>query len=242
MMSKFRRYEPMLRLITDFDGPIMNISDRYYHVYKLCLAQTRRVKQPITILSKQEFWDLKRSRIPESQIALKSGLDEEQAEMFVKIRHQNAHNMSLLVYDQPVTGAVEALQTCQKSGIDLVVMTMRRQRELDEALHRCHFRKFFTKNRRYCIGDNYHKTKDIHDKPLLMANAIASLPPASKTWMVGDTEADIISAQSQGIPIIAVLSGIRDRAQLEKYKPDLILNNLAESVEFILSENLSKVG
>ncbi|MGL4378177.1 MAG: HAD family hydrolase, partial [Microcoleaceae cyanobacterium] len=182
------------------------------------------------------------SRIPESQIALKSGLDEEQTEMFVKIRHQNAHNMSLLVYDQPVAGAVEALQTCQKSGIDLVVMTMRRQRELDEALHRCHFRKFFTKNRRYCIGDNYHKTKDIHDKPLLMANAIASLPPASKTWMVGDTEADIISAQSQGIPIIAVLSGIRDRAQLEKHKPDLILNNLAESVEFILSEKLSKVG
>jgi phosphoglycolate phosphatase-like HAD superfamily hydrolase len=60
--------------------------------------------------------------------------------------------------------------------------------------------------------------------------------------MVGDTEADIISAQSQGIPIIAVLSGIRDRAQLEKYEPDLILNNLAESVEFILSEKLSKVG
>jgi phosphoglycolate phosphatase-like HAD superfamily hydrolase len=171
--------------------------------------------------------------------------------MFVKMRHQNAHNLSFFIYDQPVPGAVEALQTCQKSGIDLVVITMRRSRELDEALHRCHLRKFFTKNRRYCIGDNYYKTKDIHDKPLLMANAmaaaghagaIASLPPASKTWMVGDTEADIISAQSQGIPIIAVLSCLRDRAQLEKYKPDLILNNLAESVEFILSEKLSKVG
>jgi hypothetical protein len=67
----------MLRLITDFDGPIMNISDRDYHVYRLCLAQTRCLTQPITILTKQEFWDLTRSRLPESQIAFKSGLDQE---------------------------------------------------------------------------------------------------------------------------------------------------------------------
>jgi len=30
----------MLRLITDFDGPIMDVSERYYQVYQYCLQQT----------------------------------------------------------------------------------------------------------------------------------------------------------------------------------------------------------
>ena len=45
--------------------------------------------------------------------------------------------------------------------------------------------------------------------------------------MVGDTEADILAAQRVGIPAIAVLSGIRDREQLERYQPDYIVENLA---------------
>ncbi|MFM6283034.1 MAG: HAD family hydrolase, partial [Dolichospermum sp.] len=41
----------MLRLITDFDGPIMDVSERYYRVYQLCLEKTRYPGQTITELS-----------------------------------------------------------------------------------------------------------------------------------------------------------------------------------------------
>ena len=54
----------MLRLITDFDGPIMDVSERYYRVYQLCLEKTRYPEQTIIELSKAEFWHLKRSHTP----------------------------------------------------------------------------------------------------------------------------------------------------------------------------------
>jgi phosphoglycolate phosphatase-like HAD superfamily hydrolase len=82
------------------------------------------------------------------------------------------------------------------------------------------------------------KTRDIDDKPLLMERAIAELPPASDVWMIGDTEADMVAAKNHGVKVIGVLCGIRDRAQLEQYQPDLIVNNLGEAVDFVLSQPL----
>ena len=66
----------MLRLITDFDGPIVDVSDRYYRVYQHCLAETKRLGQPVRELPKAEFWDMKRARVPETEIAILSGLTQ----------------------------------------------------------------------------------------------------------------------------------------------------------------------
>jgi phosphoglycolate phosphatase-like HAD superfamily hydrolase len=114
-------------------------------------------------------------------------------------------------------------------------MTMRRVRELDEAFNRCDLGHFFPENRRYCLPNDYVKTGDVKDKPLLMAKALDELPPAADVWMVGDTEADIIAAKTHGVKVIGVLCGIRDRTQLESHKPDLIANNLGEAVEIVLN-------
>ncbi|WP_449420004.1 HAD family hydrolase [Phormidium nigroviride] len=225
----------MLRLITDFDGPIMDVSERYYRVYQLCLAQVQRPDQKIRELSKQEFWQMKRSRTPETQIGIISGLDADQAAEFAQNRRKTVHTLPYLVYDQPVPGALETLERVQQAGVDLVVMTMRRDRELDEAFSRCDIGRFFPLDRRYCLPNDYLKTGDTKDKPLLMAKAIAELPPASDVWMVGDTEADIIAAQTHGVKVMGALCGIRDRTQLEMYKPDLIVSNLAEAVDILLT-------
>ncbi|MBK1988814.1 HAD family hydrolase [Sphaerospermopsis aphanizomenoides BCCUSP55] len=226
----------MLRLITDFDGPIMDVSERYYQVYQLCLQKTKYPDQEVTQLSKAEFWQLKRSHTPEKYIALKSGLNEEQAQEFTKIRKQTVHTQPYFQYDILVPGALDALAKVQQAGIDLVVMTMRRVRELDYAIDKYNLGNFFPENRRYCLSNDYVKTRDIEDKPLLMTRAVAELPPAANTWMVGDTEADIAAAKKHDIKMIAVESGIRDRLQLESYQPDLIVKNLLTAVNMILSE------
>ena len=59
-----------------------------------------------------------------------------------------------------------------------------------------------------------------------MQTAQANLPKVEQQWMIGDTEADIIAAQTYNVPAIAVLSGIRNLTQLEKYKPNQIVANL----------------
>lgn len=224
----------MLRLITDFDGPIMDVSDRYYRVYQYCLAETQREGQPVRELPKAEFWDMKRARVPETEIAILSGLDAAQAPDFAQKRRQTVHTLPYMIYDRPAPGAVETLEKVQRARVDLAVMTMRRVRELDEAFNRCNLGQFFPENRRYCLPNDYVKTGDVKDKPLLMARALAELPPASDTWMVGDTEADIVAAKTHGVKVIGVLCGIRDRTQLEMHQPDLIANNLSEAVEIIL--------
>ncbi|MGB3239589.1 MAG: HAD family hydrolase [Geitlerinemataceae cyanobacterium] len=227
----------MLRLITDFDGPIMDVSERYYQVYQFCLDRVREPQQPVKVLSKSDFWQLKRSRTPERQIGILSGLGEEQSRIFAQMRGQTVHTEPYLHHDTPVEGAVAALEKARQEGLELVVMTMRRTRELEEACRRCQIGRFFPEERRYCLSNDYVKTGDINDKPLLMERALAELPAADDVWMVGDTEADMVAATSHGVKAIGVLSGIRDRPRLEIYEPDLIVNNLAEAVDFILTES-----
>jgi phosphoglycolate phosphatase-like HAD superfamily hydrolase len=52
--------------------------------------------------------------------------------------------------------------------------------------------------------------------------------------MIGDTEADIIAAQAYNVPAIAVLSGIRNLTQLEKYKPNQIVANLICAIDKVV--------
>ncbi|RCJ20668.1 haloacid dehalogenase [Nostoc sp. ATCC 43529] len=224
----------MLRLITDFDGPIIDVSERYYRVYQFCLEKTRRPDQPVKELPKPEFWELKRKRVPEKQIALNSGLDEAQAQEFAQLRRQTVHTQPYFEYDTLAPGAVDALLKIQQAGVDLAVMTMRRVRELDYAFQKHDLGRFFPENRCYCLSNDYVKTRDIEDKPLLMARAIEELPAAADTWMVGDTEADITAAKKHSVKAIAVECGIRDRTQLELYHPDLIVKDLSAAVDLIL--------
>lgn len=226
----------MLRLITDFDGPIMDVSDRYYRVYQFCLDQIRQPDQPVQRLSKAEFWQLKRAQIPEREIGKRSGLDETQALEFARLRRRTVHTLPYLVDDSPIPGAVEALEQLQTLGIELVILTMRRTRELNTALSQWNLTDFFAPDRRYCLDDDHAKTTDVDDKTWLMGKALAELPSACETWMVGDTEADILAAKAHQIPVIAVLSGIRNRTQLLQHNPDYIVNNLSEAVECLLEQ------
>jgi phosphoglycolate phosphatase-like HAD superfamily hydrolase len=229
----------MLRLITDFDGPIVDVSERYYQVYLYCLEKIRSPNQTIQQLSKEDFWQHKRSRTSEKEIGMISGLDEVQAKEFAALRKQTVHTQPYFEYDTLAPGAVDALLKLQQANIDLVVMTMRRVRELDYAFQKFDLGKFFPENRCYCLSNDYVKTRDIDDKPLLMARALQELPPTSVTWMVGDTEADITAAKNHGVKMMAVECGIRDRAQLEPYQPDLFVKDFSLAVDLFLKINNS---
>ena len=230
----------MIRLITDFDGPIIDVSERYYRVYQFCLERTRRPDQSVIELDKAVFWQLKRACVPETEVGILSGLDELQAKEFARLRRQTVHTQPYFGDDCLAPGAVAALEKVQQAGVDLAVMTMRRVRELEYAFERFHLGRFFPKNRCYCLTDDYVKTRDADDKPLLMEKALSELSPATHTWMVGDTEADIIAAKNHGVKVMAVLCGIRDRTQLELYQPDLIVQDLSAAVDVVLQSSLSQ--
>ena len=222
-----------MRIITDFDGPIMDLSDRYYHVYQLCLDKVKQPNQSINILSKDNFWAYKQAQVAEQQVGIESGLTATQAEVFKNLRDRHAHQLQYLSLDRVVPGSIAALAKIQASGSDLLVMTLRRTCELIPAFDRYNLAQFFPSHHRYCLPDDYVKHCDIQAKTRLMATALTELKPDLNTWMIGDTEADIIAAQTYNIRVIGVLSGIRNRDRLAQYQPDKIVSNLADAVDFI---------
>jgi phosphoglycolate phosphatase-like HAD superfamily hydrolase len=227
----------MQRLITDFDGPIMDVSERYYRVYQFCLDQLRDPDQSVHQLTKAEFWQLKRSQVPEREIGRMSGLDETQALEFARLRRHTIHTSPYLVYDLPHPNTIATLERVRQAGLDLILLTMRRVNELDDAMIRCDLARFFPVDRRYCLSHDALKHTDVEDKTRLMEQVLAELPPATANWMVGDTEADILAAKAHGIPTIAVLSGIRNRDRLLRHHPDWIVNNLSDAVDLILQSS-----
>ena len=223
------------RIFTDFDGPIMDVSERYYQVYLYCLQKIGQPEQPVKILSKPEFWELKRSQVPEQQIAKLSGFEsQDQAIAFAHLRRATVHTDPYFRCDRLIKNAIAALEKAQSAELDLAVMTMRRRRELEPVLEKYDLKRFFPSDRIFCLDDDYVKTVDTQDKPRLMKLAQANLPKVTKQWMIGDTEADIIAAQSHEVEAIAVLSGIRNQAQLEKYQPKQIVPNLMSAIHEIL--------
>ena len=225
-----------MRIITDFDGPIMDLSDRYYHVYQLCLAEVTLPNQQINLLTKVEFWNRKRAKVSELEIGIGSGLTPIQAAEFKQLRDRSAHQLQYLDLDRVVPGAIEALDRIQAAGIELLVMTLRRTSELNAAFDRYDLARFFPPHCRYCLPDDDRKKDDVLAKTSLMTQALVELGSLPDTWMVGDTEADIIAAQTHQIPVIGVLSGIRDRVRLAEYRPNRIVDSLSAAVELLLPE------
>ncbi|MGF1523595.1 MAG: HAD family hydrolase [Leptolyngbyaceae cyanobacterium] len=223
----------MFRIFTDFDGPIMDVSERYYQVYQYCLDKLQEPAQPVTVLSKEAFWQLKRAQVPERQIGRISGLHDDQARQFAMLRRETVHADPFLKHDCLIPGTVDVLEQIQAMNYHLVVVTMRRAHTLDTALANHHLEGFFPPEVRYCIPDNHVKTHDTVEKTRLIEKALTELPAACEAWMVGDTEADISAAQAHDVPVVAVLSGIRDRERLESCKPDFIVENLQAAIAII---------
>ncbi|MFN3361464.1 MAG: HAD family hydrolase [Pseudanabaenaceae cyanobacterium] len=232
------------RLFTDFDGPLMDVSERYYQVYLYCLHQVRLPQQPIVQMSKEEFWSAKRAQVPEWKIGWESGLTlPGQAEDFARLRSETVHSPLFFQYDRLHDFAIPALEKLQEHGFDLAVMTMRRQKELYPVLNHFNLGRFFATDRIFCLRDDYKKRGDTKDKPQLMEKAIATLPPVEEQWIVGDTEADIIAGKRFRVKTIGILSGIRNEYQLRLHQPDRIKADLREVVAELTGDAIyNKIG
>lgn len=223
------------RLFTDFDGPIMDVSERYYQVYLLCVDQIRQPDQPVEILSKSAFWELKRAKTKEQEIAKLTGLNAgNQPHLFWELRRQTVHTAPYFHHDRLIPTAIAALEKVQAAGWELGVMTMRRTRELIPVLEKYDLARFFAPEYRFHLADDFLKTDDVTDKTNLMRQAQEVLPPTETQWMIGDTEADLLAAQRHGVQTIGVLSGIRNEAQLQQFQPQFIVPDLISAVALIL--------
>lgn len=232
-----------ITVFCDFDGPIMDVSSRYYQAYKIALADTQAqcTGQRTTLftrpLSKKQFWQMKRVRVRDLEIARRSGLPQEQLHFFLQRVHQIVNQPALLQYDRLQSKARQALLSLHSQGVELVLVTLRRQEQVVCILQNCGLAQLFS---HICgtqdEGAAYSNYAEL--KTQLLTKFLGEQPKRSwrnySAWMVGDTEADILAGQSLNIPTIALTCGIRSCSYLEKFKPTLIHSDLSNAAGYLL--------
>lgn len=230
-------------LFCDFDGPLVDVSQRYYRTYRLALAATAAEYQahgialeprPLTVT---QFWQMKQNRLADEDIAHWSGLQYPQVSTFMAHVQRLVNQTSLLSHDrlQPLVGSAIAL--LQQTNIRLVLVTLRqtqqvaailRQYELEAAVSQI----YGAEDDQVAYGNRAdHKTALLH---AAIADQQQQGYATETAWMVGDTEADILAGQALGVPTIALTCGVRSQAYLSPFQPTEIHANLYGAVERLL--------
>lgn len=243
-------FSQQLTVCCDFDGPVVNVSNRYYTTYQLAMDDTQAYYQaqglelPIQQLTKQQFWHMKQDRVPDVEIAMRSGLRGEQIDFFLGRVMEIVNHPVLLTQDKLQPGVSWALALLHSQGVRLVLVTLRCQSQATQILRNYGLTRLFSgiygTSDRDAAYQNYAELKT-----QLLASAIAEQSSLAghplSAWMVGDTEADLIAGQSLSIPTIALTCGIRSHFYLKQFQPTQILSNLLEAAHYVLESHKAEI-
>ncbi len=237
----------------DFDGPIMDVSERYYRTYQLGLEAVDHhytaLGEPLTSvpLSREQFWQMKTARTPDVEIAMRSGLVQSQVEWFLDCVQQIVNRASLLDRDRLQPGISWALNLLHRHGARLVLVTLRQQQQVIQLLREHDlFHLFSSVWGAIDYQAAYHN--HAHHKSDLLGQAIAHIRQQHsycdrRACMIGDTEADIIAGQTHGMTTVALTCGIRSQTYLEQFEPTWIHSDvLAIAHRLIQQPRLVNVG
>ncbi len=215
-------------MFCDFDGPIVDVSERYYQTYRtglVAIAQQYRHQLELAYLqplSKAQFWQMKQNRIADIEIAMRSGLPAVLFDPFMQQVERLVNHPSLLQWDQIQPSAQAALNHFRQSGVRLVLVTLRHPRQVKGFLQ--------AQGLTHLVDEVYgawdvgaaHANR-VAQKCELLTEAIAQQQAQGhlthNSWMVGDTEADVLAGQSAGLSTAAIACGVRSASYLQQLKP-----------------------
>ena len=231
-----------MTVFCDFDGPIVDVSERYYSTYRQALAETKQAYQakdielPVTELNQASFWCMKQNRVPDEEIAMRSGLQGSEIQAFLTRVQEIVNQPDLLHKDRLQPGVEWALGLLHSQGFRLVLVTLRRQTQAQQILQNYGLLRLFTSiwgtQDDHSAYQNYTEIK----QQLLSAAIAKENIPTDTAWMIGDTEADILAGQACAITTIALTCGLRSRTYLTKYNPHNIMSDLLSATNFLIAQ------
>lgn len=240
LMSSFQVPSEQV-LFCDFDGPIVDVSERYYRTYRLGLSTLQASYQetyceslPLQILSKNQFWWMKRNRVADTDIAIRSGVPTDLVDSLLQNVQRIVNHPHLLQWDTLQPGADQAIYQLKRRGIRLVLVTLRHSRQVQAFLQSQDLSQYIDEV--FGASDiNAAHLNRAEQKVALLERAISSQKAQGyqtrPTCMIGDTEADIIAGRRAGIVTVALTNGIRSRDYLKRYQPTSIETSLLNAVQ-----------
>lgn len=213
----------MKRIFFDLDGPIIDVAPKFYRIYTDIFRKNGRATLPA-----EEYWELKRNRVPEPEIVMRTA-PEEFVKPYIAERLAVIEDIEYLAADQVQAGVTDVLERLQlQYPLTLVTLRNRRQSlmwELDHFQLMQYFQDILTKEDNH--GDHEIKVSLIRE--YCGADTAEGI-------LIGDTEADIRAAQQLGLVACGVSFGIRTREYLAKLGPDHIVDTIDEMEQMILKE------
>lgn len=236
---------PKMTIFCDFDGPIVDVSERYYATYKLALAQTetfyaaKGIVLPVQKLTKSQFWQMKQERVPDVEIAMRSGLQGGEIDFFLGRVARIVNQPNLLKKDKLQPGVDWALKRLHSQGVRLVLVTLRCQCQATQILRNYGLKRLFSgiygTHDRQAAYRNYAECKQ-NLLETAIAEHLSLAPEQACAWMVGDTEADLLAGHALAIPTIALTCGIRSKLYLKQFQPTRICGDLLAVSHYLLEK------
>ena len=205
----------------DLDDTLIDTTERQYRVYKDILYSYGIQN----ILSKNEFWNIKRSGKKAVEL-LPKNFSEEFIQKFTDEWLKRIENKNYLKYDNLLPESLGVLSVL-KNKTDLILVTLRNNREnLLWELNNLGLVNYF---KEILVGSPVK----LKNKTTLVKAYIERNLKENKFIIVGDTEADISAGKELGMLTVAVTYGIRSKKFLENFKPDLYLDKLNDLLEIL---------
>jgi phosphoglycolate phosphatase len=235
-----------MTVFCDLDGPLVDVSKRYYKTYQLALAETQASLQrqghplQLTSLSAAQFWQMKRERIPDADIAFCSGLRHDQIELFLASVEDIVNQPLLLREDCLQPDVLRSLAHLQQHDILLSVVTLRWQEQAQQLLQQFQIDHYFKQICGAVDGSGAY-SNFVEGKQALLSDLVRPLSTDARqnAWIIGDTEADILAGQALGLSTVALSCGIRSQAYLKRLEPTTVQPNLQMAVQYLLTHTIN---
>ena len=227
-----------MQIFCDLDGPLIDVSKRYYKTYQLAIAEVQKsFSASLTPLSEAAFWQMKQERTPDADIAYFSGLQPEQTDLFLEKVLDIVNQPVMLEEDRLQPGVLQSLELLKRLGVSLSVVTLRCQDEALRLIKQFQLDSFFDQvcgtQDQDAAYQNYTQSKQA-----LLQTLIDQLEDSEsrQRWIIGDTEADVQAGQALGLLTVALTCGMRSQSYLERLQPTTVQADLVSATRYLLAQ------
>lgn len=202
-------------ILFDLDGTLLNSNEAVYKAYMSVFDNMK-----IPPLTFQEFKKV-------------YTVDFEEFERKIGIT-VNIRSMWLNAYDRfkylttPFPGVEDFLRKIRKDGYKIALITSGTRDRVKEDLERHGLSHFFD------VVLTNEDVLRVKPNPIGLKIAIEKLGlPVNECIYVGDMGGDVLAAKNCGIKVLGVTWGLHDFGMLEKFNPDVIVNDFNELYQVI---------
>lgn len=203
-----------MKIFCDLDGTLLDVSVRHYMVYS-----ELAVKFLGKALEKDEYWKLKRKKVSWQVILSMSGISESRLDEFLNDFMVKIEDVDYLRVDRLFPYSVETLEYISGKYDCYLVSLRRNMKNLQAELEWLGIKRYF---KYIFVGHSDNDGSDVKTE------LISKILKGEHGYIIGDTEADILTGQTLSLQTVAVLSGIRDEKFLTELNPDYIVAGIQD--------------